>query len=150
MSPTLVLGLGGALAGDDSIGLLLARLLAADPRRPPDVEAAEGGADLLRLGSLLAGRKRVVLVDAIAARPGETEPLIADHPLSGIDTRQVHAHQLSAVQALDLLCLLDPELAPTRFTWFLVPVHNVGPSPDLSPDLAARIPDLLDRLVNSL
>lgn len=144
---TLVVGLGGSLAGDDAIGLILARELAADPRLPGQVEVLEGGADLLRLGPALVERCRVVLVDAIAAYAGETEPLVREHPLTGIDQRQGHAHQLSAVQALDLLRLLEPGLARVRFTWFLVPVHAVGPSSELSPDLAARLPHLVDSLL---
>ncbi len=141
--PVLVLGLGGSLAGDDAIGLVLARALAAEPRLPSTVEVQEGGADLLRCAPELVGRRRVVLLDAIEAEKGETEPLVGDHPLRGLDTRQQHAHHLSAVQALELLRLLEPELAHVRFTWFLVPVRSGGPAPGLSSELAARLPLLI-------
>src|SRR5512140_2692672 len=123
MKPRLVLGLGGALAGDDAVGLELVRRLAEDARLPHDVEALEGGADLLRLAGMMASRERVLLVDAVEALPGESGPLVGDHPLAGLDARQPHAHHLSAVQALDLLLLTEPTLASTRFTWFLVPVR---------------------------
>ena len=146
MKPRLVLGLGGALAGDDAIGLRLAERLAADPRLPPDVEATTGGADLLRLAGVLAGRSHVVLVDAVAARPGDTRPLVGEHPLPGLDTRQGHAHHLSAVQALDLLLLSEPALAATRFTWFLVPIASTDPGDDLSPALARALPELTETL----
>jgi hydrogenase maturation protease len=146
--PTLIVGLGGAMAGDDAVGLVLARRLAADPRLPPHIEVLEGGADLLRVGGALAHRERVILVDALAAEPGESEPLVGDHPLPVLDERQGHAHHLSAVQALQLLILTEPALAGTRFTWFLVPVHSLGPAASLSPELEARIPHLLDRLLH--
>ena len=146
----LVVGLGGAPAGDDAVGLEIARRLARDPRLPTHTEVLEGGPDLLRLGAALVGRQRVVLVDAIAAKPGEMEPLVRDHPLLGIDSRQQHAHQLSAVQALDLLRLLEPDLATVRFTWFLVPVRTVRPSQSLSPELAGRLPALVESLLSIL
>ncbi len=141
--PVLVLGLGGSLAGDDAIGLVLARALAREPRLPSAVEVQEGGADLLRCAPELVARRRVVLLDAVEAEKDETEPLVGDHPLPGLDARPQHAHPLSAVQARALLRLLEPELARVRFTWFLVPVRSAGPAPALSPDLAARLPELI-------
>lgn len=150
MTPRLVLGLGGALAGDDAVGLVLAERLAADPRLPPDVEAIAGGADLLRLGALLLGRERVILLDAVQARPGDAGPLVGEHPFPGLDTRQAHAHHLSAVQALELLLLAEPALAGTRFTWFLVPVAAAGPGEALSPPLARALPDLTAAVLDLL
>ncbi len=146
----LIVGLGGALAGDDAVGLELARRVAADPRLPPDTEVLEGGPDLLRLAPALLGREHVVLVDAVAGRPGEKDPVVQEHPLTDADDRQGHAHQLSAVQALDLLRLLEPALAAVRFTWFLVPVTTIRPSPELSPELAARLAALVNALLAQL
>ena len=145
-----MLGLGGAFAGDDAVGLHLADLLAADPRLPPDVEAIAGGPDLLRLDAALAGRTHVILVDAVEALPGETRPLVGDHPLAGLDARHDHAHHLSAVQSLDLLRLAQPALAATRFTWFLVPVAAIGAGDELSPALARTLPELTAALLRLL
>ncbi len=150
MKPRLVLGLGGALAGDDAIGLVLAERLAADPRLPADADVRAGGADLLRLAPDLRGRRHVVLVDALAGTPGETEPLVGDHPLEDLERGPQHAHHLSAVEALDLLRLTEPELAATRFTWFLVPVAQARPGAGISPELQACVPALLDQLVTLL
>ncbi len=148
--PRLVLGLGGALAGDDAIGLVLAERLAADRRLPSDVEVRAAGADLLRLDTALAGRTHVILVDAVAALPGETRPLVGRHPLPGLDARHAHAHHLSAVQSLELLLLTQPTLAATRFTWVLVPVTAIAPGDELSPELRARTPALLQALLQLL
>ncbi len=148
--PRLVIGLGGALAGDDAVGLILAERLAADPRLPADVAVVVGGADLLRLDSSVRGRSRVLLLDAIEALPGETEPLVADHPLAGIDRQSPHAHHLSAVQALELLLLTDPCLAATRFTWFLVPVCADSLSGAMSSRLDALLPAFIDAILACL
>ena len=147
MKPRLVVGLGGELAGDDAVGLVLAGRLAIDPRLPPDVEVLMGGSDLLRLATALQGRRHVVLVDALAGSAGEVDPLVGDHPLQELDRRQQHAHHLSAVDALDLLRLTEPQLAATRCTWFLVPIANAGPAAGISSALDARLPRLLDRLL---
>lgn len=150
MKPRLVIGLGGAFAGDDAVGLELARRLAGDPRLPHDVDAVEGGADLLRLDGQLLGRRHVVLVDAVQAHGGETEPLVGDHPLAELDERQTHAHHLSAVQALELLLLTEPALAATRLTWFLVPVSSAAPGERLSRELGARLPGLVEAILELL
>ena len=150
MKPRLVVGLGGELAGDDAVGLVLAERLAIDPRLPADVEVVVGGADLLRLAPALQGRRHVVLVDALVGLPGEVEPLVSDHPLPELDRRQQHAHHLSAVDALDLLRLTDPQLAATRCTWFLVPITDARPAAGVSSALDARLPGLLDQVLAAL
>jgi hydrogenase maturation protease len=151
MKPRLVLGLGGPLSGDDAVGLRLAERLAAEPRLPADVDVIAGGTDLLRLGDHLAGRTHVVLIDAVLADDrAAAEPLVVEHPLPGLDRRQLHAHHLSAGQALDLLRLARPELARTRYTWFLVPVYNVDPGADLSPTVAAALSRLAAEILRLL
>ncbi len=146
----LVLGLGNPLAGDDGIGAVLAERLAGDPRLPPDVEARAGGADLLRLAPALAGRRHVVLVDATFIRLGEAPLLVRDHAAGWPGDAQRHVHELSPLAALDLLRVVVPALAATRFTWALVPIDACRLGPGLSPDLADRVPALLDELLAML
>jgi hydrogenase maturation protease len=148
--PRLVLGLGGELAGDDAIGLHLAAALRPERRLPPDVDVLSGGADLLRAARELAGRSHVVLVDAMEERPGDTGPLVVDHPSAELAQQAGHGHHLDAVQALELLRLAEPGLTRTRFTWFLVPVARIGAGADLSPELVRRVPELCERLLDLL
>lgn len=70
MTPLLVIGLGNDLRGDDAAGLLAARRLAA--RGLPGLEVREDGGDVVALATALAGRDRVVVIDAVegASWPG--------------------------------------------------------------------------------
>jgi hydrogenase maturation protease len=60
---TLVLGLGNELAGDDAVGLLVARALLVELDGVADV--VESSASGLALIEILAGYDRAVIVDAI-------------------------------------------------------------------------------------
>lgn len=77
---TLVLGLGNELAGDDAVGLLVARALLVELDGVADV--VESSASGLALIEILAGYDRAVIVDAILtgrAPPGTiTEMGMAD------------------------------------------------------------------------
>lgn len=108
MKPELVIGLGNPLMGDDCVGHIVAERLADDPRLPEGVEVLCGGTDLLRCAGQMAGRRRVIVIDALqdGGEPGEIVAVKqADVEL---DPHQAHAHHLSAVQAMRLLDMNSP------------------------------------------
>ena len=144
MNPLLVIGLGNPLMGDDGIGWHVADRLAGDPRLPDGVEVIRGGTDLLRCAAQIEGRSRVVLVDAVQddAPPG-TVSVIGEE---AADLHQGHAHHLSAGQAMGLLRLT----MPVCFTLLGVSVRSVRMAPELSPALCARMPAILDRVIEEL
>jgi hydrogenase maturation protease len=144
MNPLLVLGLGNPLMGDDGIGWHVADRLAGDPRLPDGVEVIRGGTDLLRCAAQIEGRSRVVLVDAVQddAPPG-TVSVIGEE---AADLHQGHAHHLSAGQAMGLLRLT----MPVRFTLLGVSVSSVRTASELSPALCARMPAILNRVIEEL
>jgi hydrogenase maturation protease len=144
MNPLLVIGLGNPLMGDDGIGWHVAGRLAGDVRLPADAEVICGGTDLLRCAAQIEGRRRVVLVDAIQddAPPG-TVSVVGD---DAADLCQGHAHHLSAGQAMRLLRLT----MPVCFTLLGVSVPGARMAPELSPALSARMPAILDRVIEEL
>jgi len=143
MKPQLVIGLGNPLMGDEGIGWHVADRLAADPRLPAGAEAITGGTDLLGCAGRIEGRQRVVVVDAILddAEPGSVSVGIGD-----LEERQEHAHHLSVAQAVKLLQLITP----ARFTVLGVSVRAAGLGEELSPALAARLPAIVDRVLEEL
>ncbi|SPE36307.1 Ni,Fe-hydrogenase maturation factor (hyh operon) [Candidatus Sulfopaludibacter sp. SbA6] len=148
MKPLLVIGLGNPLMGDDGIGWHIVARLAGDPRLPETVEVTSGGTDLLRHADQIEGRSRVVVIDAIQdaiegnGQVGQISILDEDQ----LDERQQHAHHLSAVQAIGLLQLITP----VRFTLLGISISSAAVANQLSPALAARMPAILDRVLQEL
>jgi len=148
MKPLLVIGLGNPLMGDDGIGWHVAKRLAGDPRLPDSVEVTSGGTDLLRLTGQIEGRSRVVVIDASidairdAGDVGRISAFDEDLP----DGRQQHAHHLSAVQAIGLLRMITH----VHFTLLGISVSSAAMDSQLSPALAARMPAILDRVLQEL
>ena len=148
--PHLVIGLGNPNMGDEGVGCLLAEKLAADPRLPQGVEVADGGADLLACAGRMTGRQRITLIDAILD-PGKPGALhVFDGDFSGLAVDQPDAHSLSAVAAVRLLQLTDPELGRARFKLVAVAIGSAGLGPGLSPELEAQLPSLVDRVLAEL
>lgn len=139
MKPTLILGLGNPLMGDDGIGYRAAELLAADPRLPADAESLGAGTDLLRWMNYMEGRIRVILVDAIM---GDTS--------GGLETRQWNVHHLSAPQAVRLLQTAVPSLRRVRFELITVAIELVEVGHGLSPALTARLPAILETILEAV
>jgi hydrogenase maturation protease len=143
MKPRLAIGLGNPLMGDEGIGWHVAGRLAADPRLPAGVEAIQGGTDLLGCARWIEGRERVVVIDAIEddAEPGSVSAVQED-----LEERQEHAHHLSVAQAVKLLEMITP----ARFTVLGVSIRAACLGEELSPALAARLPAIVDRVLEEL
>jgi len=146
MKPQLVIGLGNPLMGDDGIGCLVAERLANDPRLPENVEVIGGGTDLLRYAGRMEGRSRVVVIDAIqgVGEPGSVVSLATDD--AGLDERQPHVHQLSAVQAIRLLRMTTP----AAFLLLGVSISAGSVHCGLSRALAGRMPMILGTILGVL
>jgi hydrogenase maturation protease len=149
VKPTLVLGLGSTLAGDDAIGRHLAERLSARADRLPDTEVAEAGTDLLRLADLLRGRGRVFLLDALLD-DGPCGRVLAFDDLDELDDRPGSVHHLSPVHALRLLRAVHPELRDVPVTFLCVTVRNVRIQHGLSADLEMRLDEIEEELVRRI
>jgi hydrogenase maturation protease len=146
MKPVLVIGLGNPLMGDDGVGWAVAERLANDPRLPESVEVICGGTDLLRYARQIESRSAVLVLDAIqgAAEPG-TISVFADGAPE-LDETQEHAHHLSAIQAIRLLQMT----MPVSFLLLCVSISGGSLVAGLSPELAARLPAVTDRVLQEL
>ncbi|MFB3826719.1 MAG: hydrogenase maturation protease [Bryobacteraceae bacterium] len=144
MKPTLIIGLGNPLMGDDGVGCRVAECLAVDPRLPEDAEVIAGGTDVLRLAETMQGRQRIVLLDAMldAGLPGDVA--IVETAAAG-----GHAHHLSAAECVGLLRAVTPALAGVRFTVLAIAVESAHPG-GLSPALARRVPEIAGRVLREL
>jgi len=66
MTPTLVLGIGNILLKDEGVGVHVVQAL-HNAETPPGVELYDGGTFGIDLIDTIAGRKRVIVVDAVQA-----------------------------------------------------------------------------------
>ncbi len=107
--PVLVLGLGNTLLGDDGVGPLLveelARQLAASM---PEVEFLDGGTQGLALLGRIAGRRALVVLDALARgkAPGKVSVLNTEAALALAAPHASTAHEGNAAELLATAALL--------------------------------------------
>jgi len=154
VKPHLVIGLGNRLMGDEGIGWHVIDRLARDPRLPGDTELIWCGTDLLACADQVEGRSRVTLVDAmldtsqvgsvVVFRDGEGDGL------RGLEDRQGHVHHLSLTQAIHLLRIASPSFETARLCLIAICVDSARMQAELSPMLAARMPEILDRVLQEL
>ena len=149
--PTLVVGLGSPDRGDDAIGGIVARGVAAlaDPRVA--VLEHEDPTDLIELWT---GRDRVVVVDATysGAEPGTLRLLEtgAEHPplpeTAWARTGRGGTHAFGLAAAVELARVL--RRLPARVTVVGVEAGTFEPGAPLSPAVAAAVPDAVDAVLS--
>ena len=113
--PVLVLGLGNPLMGDDGAGLeMLSRLSTLD--HPSTVDFVDGGTGGLGLLGFLAGRRALLILDAVrtGSRPGTVHSFTDDQLAIFFSRRGTTAHETDAgelIQTARLLGECPPRLA---------------------------------------
>ena len=141
-APTLVVGFGNPLRGDDGIGVEVVERLRAQGL-PAGVEVSDGGTHGLDLVNLMHGRRRVILVDAapLGKRPGEYVRAALDRVRLRAPADLHSAHAAGVGEALALARALD--LLPEEVIIFGVQPACVDWHSALSPEIEAALPDLI-------
>jgi hydrogenase maturation protease len=130
----VVVGIGAAAAGDDGVGLVVARLLA---RRGI---AARESADASLVLALLEADRRVVLVDAVVGggAPGSVTRLDVDALASG--PTPLSSHGIGVAEAIALASSLYGAACLARIEIVGVAIARpTGPAIGLSPAVAAAV-----------
>lgn len=142
-APTLVLGIGNLLMGDEGIGVHVARQLER-MRLPEGVQCLDGGTGSFVLLEAMQQARRIILVDAsVDGQPTGTvrrlQPRFsADYP------RTLTAHDIGLKDLLDAFHLLGSPAEVVLYAVSIAPLHEMGD--ELSPSLAAHVDDIV-RLV---
>jgi hydrogenase maturation protease len=150
---TLVIGLGPSLRGDDSAGPLAVarwRERRTTESRPP-VEVVCLEAPGLGLLEVMAGARKVVLVDAVSsgAPPGRVHSISAE-ALAAFKSDSRSAHGWGVGETLALARLVCPERLPEDLNIVGIEIENLDPGQELSPAVAASLDaaaDLIEGLV---
>jgi len=148
----LVIGLGNHLMGDEGVGWHVINRLACDPRLPEDMELLWCGTDLLACADQIEGRSRITLVDALLdpSQVGSVAVFGDGNGMRGLEDRQWHVHHLSLTQVIHLLQIVSPSFATARLSLIAICIDSAPMQPDLSPVLAAKMPQILERVLQEL
>jgi hydrogenase maturation protease len=145
--PTLVLGIGNVLMGDEGVGVEVIRHLEG-LALPAGVELLDGGTGSFTLLEPMCRARRVVLVDAAVDQspPGTVrrlEPRFSrDYP------RTLTAHDIGLKDLLDAFHILGD---PPQVTLFAVTVEPpTEPRMGLSPEVAAAVPRVAEQVLAEL
>jgi hydrogenase maturation protease len=146
---TLILGLGNVLLGDEGVGIHAVREL-EKRNLPPHVAVVDGGTAGLNLLDLIRGYERVIIVDAVDAAedPGTIFRFTPQEVASKTEGLPLSLHQTEVLKVLELSNYLGQPLPP-------IVIYGIQPqlidwSTDLSPALQARLPQLVDAVLEEI
>ncbi len=140
----VVIGIGNPGQRDDGIGPALAGRLTRIGLPGVDVRVLDGEPDSLL--DAWAGARLAIVVDAILhqpARPGQIHRNIIS-----AQTAAATAHGRGVPEAIELG--RARERMPDRLIVYAVEAANVSDGTDLSPAVAAALPELLDAVLTDL
>jgi hydrogenase maturation protease len=144
----VVLGVGNLLMADEGVGVHAIQALAGRDL-PPEVELVDGGTSTLDLLPHLDKARRVIIIDALKAggTPGDIyrcrpEDLVGnkEHPMS--------LHQVDFAQLMEMAKHMGYDIGPAVI--YGVEPMEIGWGMELSPKVAAKIPKLLDLVLEEI
>jgi hydrogenase maturation protease len=141
-APVLVLGIGNILLGDDGAGVEAARRLAA--MQIPGVDVLDGGTIGFMLMPYLAGRRAVLVLDAVSGDqgiPGDVV-VIGDSAVRRGHGIRLTAHDIGLVDALAAAELTG--CAPQQVSLVGIVPASTTERWGLSPVVASRVAAMTD------
>ena len=141
-APVLVLGIGNVLLGDDGAGVEAARHLAA--MQIPGVDVLDGGTIGFMLMPYLAGRRAVLVLDAVSGdrgTPGDVV-VIGDSAVRRGHGIRLTAHDIGLVDALAAAELTG--CAPQQVSLVGIVPASTTERWGLSPVVASRVAAMTD------
>lgn len=147
--PTLIIGLGNLLMGDDSLGLVALERLRSDWELPEEVELMDGGTWGMNLLPFIECCDRVILLDAIQnnTQPGTVIELAGDR-VPRMLSHKLSPHQIDMREVLAVASLRGT-LPRTLVALGIEPL-DVEMRTELSDVVAAAIPRLVTRAIQQL
>ncbi len=145
---TLVLGLGNILLRDEGVGVRVVQAMEGLVL-PPDVELFDGATAGLDLLDVLADRRKVIAIDAIAgdSAPGTVLRLSPDD-LVPEESHRVSLHEIGFLETLAAAEQLG--VAPQELVVFGVKPLDVSYGLDLSPKIARLLPRIVELVLSEL
>ncbi len=147
MTPTLVLGIGNLLMGDEGVGVHALRAFARDPW-PESVTLLDGGTGGFHLLEYLSDYPRIVMVDAtMDGAPAGTVSVLTPRYASDFP-RALTAHDIGLRDLIESAALLGPLPDITLVTVSIEEIRSMVT--DLSAPVAAAIPVVRERVAEAV
>lgn len=147
----LVLGIGNPLWGDEGLGLKALRRFEETGRVPAGAQTLDGGTQGMYLLPHVQAAQRLIIFDAVdfGLTPGTLVDLRDDEVPRMMGARRLSLHQTSFQDVLAAAMLLDG--GPTLLRLVGVQCRSLEIfGGGLSPEVEARIPDMVDRALGIL
>jgi hydrogenase maturation protease len=147
MQPTLVLGIGNLLMGDEGVGVHALRAFDEEPW-PSHVTLLDGGTGGFHLLEYLTDYPRLVMIDAtMDGAPAGTVSVLTPRYASDFP-RALTAHDIGLRDLIESAALLGPLPEVTLVTVSIEEIKSMVT--DLSPAVAAAIPEVRRRVLEAL
>ena len=144
MKKTLILGVGNYILSDDGLSVHVLERLQADHSIPEDIQMIDGGTCGLDLLQYLEGVSNLIIIDAIKTRngtPGSIIRLDGDQ-IPAYLSLKISPHDIGLPDLLATAKLRD--LYPERIVVFGIQPASLELGVDLSPEVAAKVEDLIE------
>jgi len=150
MKPTVVIGLGNPLFADEGIGVRVVERLTRHPDLPPGVEVLDLGTDGFSVLHAIEGRAMAVFVDCafMDEAPGTMRRFTPSQAVSRKVRTSLSQHEGDLLHVLNLAEAQGN--APPVVVIFGVEPAAVEPGDQLTPQLAARLDEFVERVIDEL
>jgi hydrogenase maturation protease len=144
----LVLGIGNILLSDEGVGVRVIEAMKV-MTLPDNVELLDGGTGTLDLLDILAGRDRIIVIDAVK---GGSEPgavyRFTPADLATANLTPLTAHQVGLLEVLSIAELTGD--MPVNIVIFGIEPKILDWGLELSPEVAAVIPKVIELIIKEL
>jgi hydrogenase maturation protease len=148
MTPILVLGIGNILLRDEGVGVHVVKEI--QKRAVPEgVEVYDGGTFGIDLIDTIAGRRKVIVIDAVQSDAAPATVLkFGPEDMAAKETRDMSLHQLGLLETLTMTQQLG--CAPDEVVIFGIVPKEMTPGLELSAEVAAIVPKVVELVMAEL
>jgi len=144
----LILGIGNILLKDEGVGVHVVNKL-KEMSLPDTIEIFDGGTAGLDLVDFIAGRKKLIVIDAVNAgeKPGTIYRLTEEN--LHIKPKAIMSfHEIDFIDALHMSIVMDEK--PEEIVVIGIEPKDMSDGTELSPEIEERIPRIIELVMKEL